>query len=169
MKIIILSLIIVSLFALPIFAEKIPVEGWYKSTGSEFGEKWRDSGRRTHFFSVKGTAEVTIYGEGFGFKGKSESEWSLSFHDKHINGRIISKTTWTSEKNPSSKFRGHGICDLTAGAATCVSWLKGYGEYDGKILELTRNESASASRENDDSSGPNLYKLEGIVMDEPEP
>tara|TARA_X000000950_G_scaffold210232_1_gene252838 strand:+ start:3223 stop:3411 length:189 start_codon:yes stop_codon:yes gene_type:complete len=56
MKTIILSLIIVNLFALPIFAEKIPVEGWYKSTGSEFGEKWRDSGRRTHFFSVKGTA-----------------------------------------------------------------------------------------------------------------
>ena len=65
------------------------------------------------------------------------------------------------------KFKGHGICDLTAGSATCVSWLKGYGEYDGKILELTPSESASASRESDGNSGPNLYKLEGVLMDEP--
>ncbi len=169
-KKVILSLIVVSLIVPSIFAERIPVDGWAKSIGkAQFGDSWKDSEQRTHYVSAKSIGEISIYGESFGFKGKSESEWSLSFHDKHINRRIISKTTWTSEKNPSSKFRGHGICDLTAGAATCASWLKGYGEYDGKILELTRNESASASRENDDSSGPNLYKLEGIVMDEPEP
>ena len=74
MKKVITTLLSLLLLGSTILAEKIPVEGWLKSTGSEFGEKWKDSGRRTHFFSVKGTAEVTIYGEGFGFKGKAESD-----------------------------------------------------------------------------------------------
>ena len=29
---------------------------------------------------------------------------------------------------------------LTSGSATCVMWFKGFGEYDGKIMELTFNE-----------------------------
>jgi len=165
MKIIILSLIIVSLFALPIFAEKIPVEGWYKSTGSEFGEKWRDSGRRTHFFSVKGTAEVTIYGEGFGFKGKAESDWALSIFDKYVNGSIVSRTVWTSEKDTLSGFKGHQRCDLTGGSTSCVMWFKGFGEFEGKILELNFNEKDAV--ETDEKEGPNLYILEGAFMDEP--
>ena len=44
-------------------------------------------------------------------------------------------------------------------------WFKGYGEYEGKIMELTMNEKDAAETEEDDN--PNLYMLEGIVMDEP--
>ena len=43
--------------------------------------------------------------------------------------------------------------------------MKGYGEYDGKIMELTFNEKDAAENEKDEN--PNLYMLEGIVMDEP--
>ena len=102
MKSVITTLLSLLLLGSNVLAERIPVEGWYKSTGSEFGEKWKDSGRRTHFFSVKGTAEVTIYGEGFGFKGKAESDWALSIVDKYVNGSIVSRTIWTSEKDTSN-------------------------------------------------------------------
>ena len=44
-------------------------------------------------------------------------------------------------------------------------WFKGYGEYEGKIMELTFNEKDAAETDKDDN--PNLYMLEGIVMDEP--
>ena len=165
MKIITLNLIAFSLFASPIFAEKIPVEGWLKSTGIEFGEKWKDSGRRTHFFSAKGTGEVTIYGEGFGFKGRAESDWALSIADKYVNGSIVSRTIWTSEKDALSGFKGHQRCELTGGSTTCVMWFKGFGEFKGKILELNFNEKDAV--ETDEKEGPNLYILEGIFMDEP--
>ena len=38
-------------------------------------------------------------------------------------------------------------------------------DYEGKIMELTMNEKDAAETEEDDN--PNLYMLEGIVMDEP--
>ena len=44
-------------------------------------------------------------------------------------------------------------------------WFKGYGEYEGKIMELTMNEKGTAETEENDN--PNLYMLEGILMDEP--
>jgi hypothetical protein len=44
-------------------------------------------------------------------------------------------------------------------------WFKGYGEFEGKIMELTFNEKDAAETNDDDN--PNLYMLEGIVMDEP--
>ena len=165
MKKIILSLIAFGFFAYPIFAEKIPVEGWYKSTGSEFGEKWKDSGRRTHFFSVKDTAEVTFYGENSGFKGKAESDWALSIFDKYVNGTIVSRSVWTSEKDSLSGFKGHERCELTGGSTTCVMWFKGFGEFKGKILELNFNEKDAV--ETDEKEGPNLYVLQGSFMDEP--
>ena len=80
---------------------------------------------------------------------------------------MVANVLYKSEKNDSSYFQGHGSCDLTAGAATCVMWLKGFGEYDGKIMELTLNEKDSAASEDDPDTGPNLYMLEGIVMNEP--
>ena len=46
-------------------------------------------------------------------------------------------------------------------------WFKGFGEFDGKIMELTLNEKDSAGSEDDPDTGPNLYMLEGIVMNEP--
>ena len=165
MKKITLNLIAFSLFASPIFAEKIPVEGWFKSTGGKWGDSWRDSGHRRHFVDAKSFAEVTIYGEGFSFKAKVETDWGLSILDKYMNGRIVTKEVWTSEKNPESQFKGHSSCDLTSGSTTCVQWLKGYGEYDGKIMELTFNEKDAAETDKDDN--PNLYMLEGIVMNEP--
>ena len=124
-----------------------------------------DSGRRTHFFSVKGTAEVTIYGEGFGFKGKAESDWALSIFDKYINGSIVLRSIWTSEKDSLSGFKGHERCELTGGSTTCVMWFKGFGEFKGKILELNFNEKDAV--ETDEKEGPNLYILEGSFMDEP--
>ena len=78
---------------------------------------------------------------------------------------MVANVLYKSEKNDSSYFQGHGSCDLTAGSATCVMWLKGFGEYDGKIMELTFNEKDAAETEEDDN--PNLYMLEGIVMNEP--
>ena len=165
MKKVITTLLNLLLLGSTVLAEKIPVEGWLKSTGSEFGEKWKDSGRRTHFFSVKGTAEVTIYGEGFGFKGKAESDWALSIVDKYVNGSIVSRAIWTSEKDTLSGFKGHQRCELTGGSTTCVMWYKGFGEFKGKILELNLNEKDAV--ETDEKEGPNLYILEGIFMDEP--
>ena len=78
---------------------------------------------------------------------------------------MVANVLYKSEKNDSSYFQGHQSCDLTAGSATCVMWLKGFGEYDGKIMELTFNEKDAAETEEDDN--PNLYMLEGIVMNEP--
>ena len=40
-------------------------------------------------------------------------------------------------------------------------------EFDGKIMELTLNEKDAAASEDDPDTGPNLYILEGIVMNEP--
>ena len=165
MQKIILSLITTSFFALPIFAEKIPVEGWYKSLGGERGDSWLDSGMRRHFIDFETTADVTLYGEGFGLKAKVQAAWALSMLDKVMNGSIVSRHTWTSENDAESKFVGHSKCDLTSGSATCVMWFKGFGKYEGKIMELTFNEKDAAETEVDDN--PNLYMLEGIVMDEP--
>ncbi len=108
---------------------------------------------------------MTLYEEGFGFKGKSEADWGLSILDKYLNGRIVLREIWTSDKDPSTQFKGHADCDLTSGSTTCVMWFKGYGEYEGKIMELTFNEKDAAETEEDDN--PNLYMLEGILMDEP--
>ena len=38
-------------------------------------------------------------------------------------------------------------------------WLKGFGEYDGKIMELTLNEKDAAASEDDPDTGPHLYIL----------
>ena len=57
MKRITLNLIAFSLFASPIFAEKIPVEGWFKSLGGKWGDSWRDSGHRRHFVDSKSFAK----------------------------------------------------------------------------------------------------------------
>ena len=83
-----------------------------------------------------------------------------------MNGRISTRHIWISDKDPATKFKGHNICELTAGSASCVLWLKGYGEFAGKILELNTNEKDDAAREGDES-GPNVYILEGYLMDEP--
>ena len=85
--------------------------------------------------------------------------------DDNANGEIETKEIWTSDKDPSTQFKGHADCDLTSGSTTCVMWFKGYGEFEGKIMELTFNEKDAA--ETDDDDNPNLYMLEGIVMDEP--
>ena len=151
------------------FSQKIPVEGWLgpgKAKESiECSESWKDSGKRTHYFVCKAPGEITLYGEGFGFKAKQEADWGLSIFDELINGRIVFRAIWTSFKDPSAQFKGHADCDLTSGSTTCVMWFKGYGEYEGKIMELTMNEKDAAETEEDDN--PNLYMLEGIVMDEP--
>jgi hypothetical protein len=165
MKTVTTALLGLVLLGSPVMAQRIPVEGWYKTISTELGKKWTDSGNRTHFVSVKSTAEVTIYGEGFGFKGNSESDWGLSIFDKYLNGSIVAQNNWTSVKNPSSGFRGHMRCDLTAGSTICAMWFDGYGEFEGKILELSFNEKDAV--ETDEQAGPNLYILEGIVMDEP--
>ena len=44
-------------------------------------------------------------------------------------------------------------------------WFKGFGKFDGKIMELTFNEKDAAETVEDDN--PNLYMLEGIVVNEP--
>jgi hypothetical protein len=167
MKKFITALIGLNIFVSMAFAQKIPVEGWFKSTGIDFGETWKDSGKRTHTVSATHRSEITLYGEGFGFRGKSEADWGLSILDKHINGRIVFRSVWTSSENSSVAFKGHASCDLTSGSTTCVMWFKGYGDYEGKIMELTLNEKDSAASEDDPDTGPNLYMLEGIVMNEP--
>ena len=152
-------------FTSPVYAQKIAVEGFMKHTSFKVFEKWRDSGKRKHFFSAKVTSAITIYSEGFGFKGTSETDLGLSILDDNGNGRIVPKAIWTSDKDPSTQFKGHADCDLTSGSTTCVMWFKGYGEFEGKIMELTFNEKDAAETDKDDN--PNLYMLEGIVMDEP--
>lgn len=166
MKTVAATLLMLALVHAPVFAQKTPVGGFIKSTGYEFGEKWLDSGRRTHFFSVKSTSEVTVFGENVGFRGKAELDWGFTIVDKFMNGRISTRHIWTSDKDPATKFKGHNICELTAGSASCVLWLKGYGEFAGKILELNTNEKDDAAREGAES-GPNVYILEGYLMDEP--
>ena len=102
MKKVITTLLSLLLLGSTVLAEKIPVEGWFKSTGGKWGDSWRDSGHRRHFVDAKSFAEVTIYGEGFSFKAKVETDWGLSILDKYMNGRIVTKEVWTSEKNPES-------------------------------------------------------------------
>ena len=79
---------------------------------------------------------------------------------------MVCNVLYKSEKNDSSYFQVHANCDLIAGSATCVMWFKGFGKFDGKIMELTLNEKDSAASEDDPDTGPNLYMLEGIVMNE---
>jgi hypothetical protein len=165
MRTFVISLIGIVLLASTVLAEKIPVEGWYKSLGGKRGDSWLDSGMRRHFIDFNTTADVTLYGEEFGLKAKVQADWALSMLDKVMNGSIVSRQIWTSEDDPETKFVGHTKCDLTSGSATCVMWFKGFGEYEGKIMELTFNEKDAAETEGDNN--PNLYMLEGIVMDEP--
>ena len=49
------------------------------------------------------------------------------------NGRIPTKDSSGLQKNAFRiTFKGPAGCDLTSDQP-CVQWLKGYGEYDGKI------------------------------------
>ena len=166
MKTVATTLLMLALVHAPVFAQKLL---WMDSSNlldTNSVKKWLDSGRRTHFFSVKSTSEVTVFGENVGFRGKAELDWGFTIVDKFMNGRISTRHIWTSDKDPATKFKGHNICELTAGSASCVLWLKGYGEFAGKILELNTNEKDDAAREGDES-GPNVYILEGYLMDEP--
>jgi hypothetical protein len=165
MKAVIATLLGLVLLGSPVMAERIPVEGWYKKVSDEYGKSWKDSGKRTHFHSIKRFGEVSIFGEGFGFKGKSESEFSLTILDDNLSGSIVAKFNWISEKNPLSGFAGHSRCEITAGSTVCVMWFDGYGEFEGKILELSLNEKEQIDKE--DASGFDLYMLEGLVMNEP--
>ena len=74
MKNVFSALIALSISTSPVYAQNIPIEGWIKSNGIKFGDSWLDSGKRNHFFSATGWGEMTLYGEGFGFKGKSEAD-----------------------------------------------------------------------------------------------
>jgi hypothetical protein len=112
----------------PVMAERIPVEGWFKTTSAERGKTWRDSGNRIHFLSFKHMGEITIYGEGFGIKGGAQFDYGMNVFDKYQNASVTAKVTYTSEKKKSSYFQGHMTCNLTAGSATCVQWFKGFGE-----------------------------------------
>ena len=71
------------------FSQKIPVEGWLgpgkAKENIECGESWKDSGKRTHYFVCKAPGEITLYGDGFGFKAKQEADWGLSIFDELIN------------------------------------------------------------------------------------
>ena len=71
------------------FSQKIPVEGWLgpgKAKESiECSESWKDSGKRTHYFVCKAPGEITLYGEGLGFKAKQEADLK---HVKKLNELI---------------------------------------------------------------------------------
>ena len=60
MKKILSVLISFGLLASPVFAQKIPVEGWFKGTSTKVGEIWRDSGRRKHFRKAKEQLEHSL-------------------------------------------------------------------------------------------------------------
>ena len=170
MKRITLNLIAFSLFASPIFAEKIPVEGWYKSLGGKRGDSWLDSGKRQHLESAKSLGEISLYSENFSFRATSVADVYLSFLDKNSNGKIIAKEVWTSSKNSSLGFKGHSSCEITGGSTICIMWFKGFGEYDGKIMELSLNEvdvNESNYTQNRAADSPNVYPLEGKIIDEP--
>ena len=99
------------------FSQKIPVEGWLgpgKAKESiECSESWKDSGKRTHYFVCKAPGEITLYGEGFGFKAKQEADWGLSIFDELINGRIFSLFP------KKEKFKlGYRILDCAAPSIT---------------------------------------------------
>ena len=76
--------------------------------------------KKKTFFSAKVTSAITIYSEGFGFKGTSETDLGLSILDDNGNGRIVTKEIWTFDIDPSTQFKGHADCDLTSGSTTCV-------------------------------------------------
>ena len=49
-------------------------------------------------------------------------------------------------------------------------WFKGFGEYDGRIMELSLNEvdvNESNYTQNRAADSPNVYALEGKIIDEP--
>ena len=98
MKSVITTLLGLVLLGSHVMAERIPVEGWYKKVSDEYGKSWKDSGKRTHFHSIKRFGEVSIFGEGFGFKGKSESEFGLTILDDNLSGSIVARFNWISEK-----------------------------------------------------------------------
>ena len=49
-------------------------------------------------------------------------------------------------------------------------WFKGFGEYDGRTMELSLNEvdvNESNYTQNRAADSPNVYVLEGKIIDEP--
>ena len=150
--------------------KKIHVEGYYKNSSFEIGDSWLDSGKRQHFESAKSLGEISLYSENFSFRATSVADVYLSFLDKNSNGKIIAKEVWTSSKNSSLGFKGHSSCEITGGSTICIMWFKGFGEYDGKIMELSLNEvdvNESNYTQNRTADSPNVYALEGKIIDEP--
>ena len=70
MKKVITTLLGLVLLGSPVTAQRIPVEGWYKMISAEYGKSWRDSGKRTHFHSIKRFGEVSIFRRRFWFQRK---------------------------------------------------------------------------------------------------
>ena len=141
-----------------------------KNSSFEIGDSWLDSGKRQHFESAKSLGEISLHSENFSFRGTSVADFSLSFLDKNSNGKIITKEVWTSSKNSSLGFKGHSSCEITGGSTICIMWFKGFGEYDGKIMELSLNEvdiNESNYTQNRTADSPNVYALEGKIIDEP--
>ena len=160
----------VTLSTSTLLAEKIHVEGYYKNSSFEIGDSWLDSGKRQHFESAKSLGEISLYSENFSFRATSVADVYLSFLDKNSNGKIIAKEVWTSSKNSSLEFKGHSSCEITGGSTICIMWFKGFGEYDGKIMELSLNEvdvNESNYTQNRTADSPNVYALEGKIIDEP--
>ena len=82
-----------------------------------------------------------------------------------MSGSIVARFNWISEKKSSFWICGTFTLQITAGSTVCVMWFDGYGEFEGKILELSLNEKEQIDKE--DASGFDLYMLEGLVMNEP--
>ena len=140
MKKFIVCLMIVTLSTSTLLAEKNMSKVIIKNSSFEIGDSWLDSGKRQHFESAKSLGEISLYSENFSFRAMSVADVYLSFLDKNSNGKIIAKEAWTSSKNSSLGFKGHSSYEITVGSTICIMWFKGFGEYDGKIMELSLNE-----------------------------
>ena len=54
MKNVFSALIALSISTSPVYGQKISIEGWIKSNGIEFGDRWLDSGNKKHLVQLVG-------------------------------------------------------------------------------------------------------------------
>ena len=88
MKAVIATLLGLVLLGSPVMAERIPVEGWYKKVSDEYGKSWKDSGKRTHFHSIKRFGKFQ-FSEKVLVLRKSESEFGLTILDDNLSGVLL--------------------------------------------------------------------------------
>ncbi len=142
------------------FADGIsPAEGF---------RRWIDSGGRFHRNNIVAKGNFILAGEKIDLAGKWSTLWSILILDAQNNGRIMGTFNVTSDDDPDTVvWEGHFIFEVINGFSSGFFWATGSGPYEGKILEFNFDEDEGAATK--DNPNPNIYLLNGVMTDPPEP